>query len=657
MTEDRDLIKRTLDGERGAFDEIVARYQDGLYRHLLRLDGRPEEAEDLCQEAFIGLYRNLRRFDPERPLIPFLFTIATNAWRKRQRRAGREIELPAESARADGYSVSEQVLSRLEHQQVLAALAQLRPEQREAVSLYYDQGLSYREIATITRVPVGTVSTRLRSALGALRQVLAAGGAGLAIPVGGADLLGYLVPALQGQGGAPASLGPAVAQGIATIIPAGAGLLALWKEAGGMMKAIYVAVGLAVVGGAVVGVPRLMNHSVAAPPMAQVETVKPAANTLDEGLSADMVTARDNHAIASKFYAKGEKTRIEPLVPSAIQIFRPDKKVYWMLYPAHKVYFEFPMSEISLATSPAAFNLDGLARAIGAGGSVAKSLLGQETVNGYVCEKYSIEPENKGFASGPILAWVAKQTGLVVRWEFASRSNHPMRVDLMKFKFGGVPDSLFEIPEGYTLQGGAPGGPDGGEMPAKNSSAAPSEFSADLIMKINDKVMASGLQVKGLKSRMAFDEEGRKSIQIWRRDRHLAWILNPGDKTYTTITLPEDYSGVRETFSLDNIIKTMGGPEAVTKKLLGQEKVNGYLCDKYSLTPIKQGNYAEQVTVWVAKELSLAVRVVGKQGNDMTQNDLKNIQIGKVPDSVFELPEGYQSKAPLRSQSPGSAGK
>jgi len=62
MSDDPQLIKRTLDGDRAAFDDIVRRYQDGLFRHLLRLTGRPEDAEDLCQEAFIRFYGARRRF-------------------------------------------------------------------------------------------------------------------------------------------------------------------------------------------------------------------------------------------------------------------------------------------------------------------------------------------------------------------------------------------------------------------------------------------------------------------------------------------------------------------------------------------------------------------------------------------------------------------
>ena len=280
MNDDQALLKRTLNGDGPAFDEIVRRYQDGLFRHLLRLTGHPEEAEDLTQEAFIRFYRSLRRFDTARPVAPFLFAIATNAWRKR---AGQPH--PAEQPLDDRQqtvqsSVAEQVMLRLEHEQILAAMARLRPEQREAVSLYYDQGLSYREIARVTRTPVGTVSTRLRRALDTLRRALPREAAGLVLVAGGqAPPATNLVTALQGQAVAPPSLAPAIAQNLAQIAPAGVGVLhsvwIRWKEAGAMAKTAYVSVGLAVIGLVAIGVPRLTSdRSAARPANAEIRQAK-----------------------------------------------------------------------------------------------------------------------------------------------------------------------------------------------------------------------------------------------------------------------------------------------------------------------------------------------------------------------------------------------
>jgi RNA polymerase sigma factor (sigma-70 family) len=266
MSDDRALVQRAIKGDGAAFDEIVQRYQDGLFRHLLRLTRRREDAEDLCQESFIAFYRALRRFDPARPVAPFLFTIATNAWRTRLRTPTPQEQSLDEQDAASDVSIAEQATKRVEHEQVLAAVARLGPEQQEAISLYYDQGLSYREIARITRVSVGTVSTRLHRALDNLRQALLPTSAGLVVAASGADPLSlHLISALQGEASAPASLGPAIAQGIVHTASTGAGFLSatsLWKEGLLMakVKAVHVVIGLAVVGGATFGTVKLINR-------------------------------------------------------------------------------------------------------------------------------------------------------------------------------------------------------------------------------------------------------------------------------------------------------------------------------------------------------------------------------------------------------------
>jgi len=171
MPSDQDLIDRCLAGECSAFDGLVQRYQDALFRHLLRLAGRPEQAEDLCQEAFIKCYRALPNFRRGRPLAPFLFKIATNLWRD-----GRSSPLAVEPAHLDhnpGHpQVADEAIRRLERQGIVEALQRLRPEYREVLSLRYDQGLSYREIAQVTGASPGTVGTWLRRAVDALRAAL-----------------------------------------------------------------------------------------------------------------------------------------------------------------------------------------------------------------------------------------------------------------------------------------------------------------------------------------------------------------------------------------------------------------------------------------------------------------------------------------------------
>jgi len=174
MRSDQESIARSLAGDRSAFDVIVARYQDALFRHLLALGGNPELAEDLCQEAFIRLYRALPRFDQRLPVAPFLFRIATNLWRNGRRRALTNVTTDAVDTplQTPEVPVAEQALQQLEREEILKAIAQLRWEYRAAMSLRYDQGLSYGEIAEVLRVPVGTVAAWLHRAVDEIRAAL-----------------------------------------------------------------------------------------------------------------------------------------------------------------------------------------------------------------------------------------------------------------------------------------------------------------------------------------------------------------------------------------------------------------------------------------------------------------------------------------------------
>ncbi len=168
---DRELIGRCLTGDRAAFDEIVLRYQDALFRHVLRLAGDREQAADLCQEAFLRFYRALATFDRARPVAPFLFKIATNLWRDGRR--PRLVVLSEEQADVSfDFQPEHEALEAIQREAILQAMQQLRPEYREVLSLRYDQGLSYREIAEVMGATVGTVGTWLRRAVEALRARL-----------------------------------------------------------------------------------------------------------------------------------------------------------------------------------------------------------------------------------------------------------------------------------------------------------------------------------------------------------------------------------------------------------------------------------------------------------------------------------------------------
>ena len=166
-----------------AFDAMVRRHQDAIFAFALNLTGRPAEAEEVAQEAFIRAWRAYGGYDEARRHElnekPWLHRIALNVFRNRLRGRRDLVELSEATAAAPFRDQPEQVAlrnsRRLELRRHLVALP--RPY-REAVVLHHVQGLAYEEAAEVLGIPVGTVKSnchrglrRLQARLEGLREV------------------------------------------------------------------------------------------------------------------------------------------------------------------------------------------------------------------------------------------------------------------------------------------------------------------------------------------------------------------------------------------------------------------------------------------------------------------------------------------------------
>jgi RNA polymerase sigma-70 factor, ECF subfamily len=180
---DEDLVRRFLDGDARAFDEIVGRHRDAVYRFCRwQLGGSRQEAEDATQDALVEAFRSLRRFAGRSRLRTWIFGLARNVCLRRRRAAARS--LPAsrdagdeEALRAipDAADDLEALLARHETtERVRREIEGLTPEHRVVVLLREIEGLSYEEIASAVGVPVGTVRSRLHNARAALALSLCA---------------------------------------------------------------------------------------------------------------------------------------------------------------------------------------------------------------------------------------------------------------------------------------------------------------------------------------------------------------------------------------------------------------------------------------------------------------------------------------------------
>lgn len=167
-----ELIGRARDGEGSAWEILVRKHQESVFRLAYLLLGDPDEAEDVAQETFIRTYRYLNRYDANRQMRPWLMRIASNLARNRKRslvrywraleRAARQRPAPDPGMNSDDVRELWQAIRRLKH------------ADQHVIYLRYFLEVSEVEMASILDVPRGTVKSRLHRALGRLREVIEA---------------------------------------------------------------------------------------------------------------------------------------------------------------------------------------------------------------------------------------------------------------------------------------------------------------------------------------------------------------------------------------------------------------------------------------------------------------------------------------------------
>ncbi len=186
LNADAVLVLRCQEDDCEAFDEIVARYKDGIYNYIWRMISNREDAEDLTQEVFVRAFVAIKSFRRESKLRTWLYKIATNLCVDKYRRAGlgKQIVIPLERGRHDAEGCKpfdlpdnthdpQRVYERAALQaEVQKALSRLPEKLRAAIVLYDLEGMSYQEIAGALGCPVGTVKSRIFNARMRLRDLL-----------------------------------------------------------------------------------------------------------------------------------------------------------------------------------------------------------------------------------------------------------------------------------------------------------------------------------------------------------------------------------------------------------------------------------------------------------------------------------------------------
>jgi RNA polymerase sigma-70 factor (ECF subfamily) len=176
---DEELLRRCRSGrDPAAFESLVRRYEIELFSYLRRYLGNAEMAEDVFQATFLQVHLKQDQFEEGRRFRPWLYTIATNQAIDAQRRNKRHRMVSLDTRAGDddigtlvdmlagnGQTAAEQLQAEEARDWVRSAVEELPEPLRAALVLVYHQGMKYREAADVLGIPVGTVKSRLHSAL------------------------------------------------------------------------------------------------------------------------------------------------------------------------------------------------------------------------------------------------------------------------------------------------------------------------------------------------------------------------------------------------------------------------------------------------------------------------------------------------------------
>jgi RNA polymerase sigma-70 factor (ECF subfamily) len=166
------VVALACNGDQQAFGELMKRRHAQIRSLFRRFSGSPTVADDLAQECFLQAWRNLNHLKSTGAFGGWLRRIAVNVWLQhlRSSRAEPIDQTAGDSAHADSGAPT----TSAEQLDLAAALLQLQPMARTCIVLFYNEGYTHEEIATATRLPLGTVKSHIARSTIRLRDLLAA---------------------------------------------------------------------------------------------------------------------------------------------------------------------------------------------------------------------------------------------------------------------------------------------------------------------------------------------------------------------------------------------------------------------------------------------------------------------------------------------------
>ncbi len=179
--EERKLIARAQKGDREAYAQIVLAYRERAFAGAMSLMQNYEDARDLTQEAFVRTFKHLDRFKLGRPFYPWYYRILRNLCLSYLQRHGLKRKISLDYLVEEVHvqfedSGSKDPVEKIQLEQMTAhlteAMEKLKPEFKEILAMKHFEEMSYQDIASALRIPIGTVMSRLFHARKALAKLM-----------------------------------------------------------------------------------------------------------------------------------------------------------------------------------------------------------------------------------------------------------------------------------------------------------------------------------------------------------------------------------------------------------------------------------------------------------------------------------------------------
>lgn len=169
---DEELVLAIQQGDISAFEELIERFQRGLYFFVIRILKNEAQAADIVQDSFVTVYKVIDRIDIKRKFSTYLFEIAKNAAFSYLRKQKRMVSLDAIAELEQDESFIEHYLREDVFEGVRIAVKALPDKYRRVITLYYFEELTYEEVSWKLQIPVNTVRTHLKRAKEQLKHTI-----------------------------------------------------------------------------------------------------------------------------------------------------------------------------------------------------------------------------------------------------------------------------------------------------------------------------------------------------------------------------------------------------------------------------------------------------------------------------------------------------